>query len=115
MTDRERIAEELFSQDWGEENGFAMSNASNGNWGEQTDEWFRSHYYRRADEIIALLPSLGYRQIDPKKLRVLSDEEIFNLGFNTPYKSRSKSLSVYTQGVVDGSKATIDKVKKDFV
>ncbi len=59
---REQIAEELFFQDWDEENGFAMANATNGNWEDQKDEWFRDHYYKRSDSLISLLAKLGYRK-----------------------------------------------------
>jgi enoyl reductase-like protein len=37
------------------------------------------------NQILALLPSLGYRQIDPKKLSVLGDEVIKELAIKPPY------------------------------
>lgn len=61
---KEILAELQFDMDWGEENNFAMANASNGIWAEQTDTWFRNHYYKRADQILSLLRSHGYVRLD---------------------------------------------------
>ena|SRR3990167_6404454 len=58
---REQIAEQQFDLDWDEENDFATANASNGVWSEQKDEWFRAHYYKRSDQILALIKQAGYK------------------------------------------------------
>lgn len=42
----------------------------------------------------------------------LTDEETFNLGFKTPYKSTSARLAAYNQGVSDGAQAQLDKDQK---
>ena len=55
---REIIAENQFDLDWDEENNFAIANATNGDWNEQKDEWFRGHYYKRADSVIKLIAAI---------------------------------------------------------
>src|SRR4030042_3701823 len=56
----------------------------------------------KAEKLVA-----GYLPVEPVQLEVLGDEEIFNLGFATPYKIKDPKLDAYTKGVIDGSKSTI--------
>ena len=41
--------------------------------------------------------------------RLLTDEEQFNLGFKTTYTATSPELFAYSEGVIDGAKAQIQK------
>lgn len=59
----------------------------------------------------------GYQEFKanlPDKLPLLSDEDIFNLGFKTPYKSNDVRLPVYIQGVTDGAEAERDLIEKEL-
>jgi len=80
---KEQVAEELFFQDWDEENGFAINNASNGCWEEQTDEWFRNHYYKRVGAILNLFKA----EVD--KLTVIDDGDKFNVSLISKYDYKS--------------------------
>jgi len=68
---KERIAEILFDEDWDEENGYAIRNASSGVWEEQTDVFLCEHYNKRADKILSIF--------EPVALEELTDEERYTV------------------------------------
>jgi len=57
---------------------------------------------------------MDYPSFGQSRLKLLDDEETFNLGFATAYKADSPELLAYSQGVIDGAKAQLEKIKGEL-
>lgn len=67
----------------------------------------------KAHFVAKIVLDAGYLPVEPAQLEALSDEEIFNLHFKTPYKLQSKEMNAYLKGVNEGMQATIEKNSKE--